>query len=224
MTLVRSQPFDPGIDYLSEREVAFVQAPVISISTSGTSSLSIGLPEHDPHVGTLRSYPRVIPYLDSFSFASPSWSDSPLERATRAALKGPRRVLTVGNAVFVFTVADSNWLEPTLDRIDNLLTLNVEETAGRNVAPNPDSVTQALTFLARGLPSGAAAPSLAPLNDGGLQVEWHRGGLDVEVTFSPDESDRGVYVRNKATGEEQEFPLDERAFAAAVGDRLNVVR
>jgi hypothetical protein len=103
-----------------------------------------------------------------------------------------------------------------------LLQLDPDAGLGGDAPPGPDSILEAMTFLTRALGPKAATPSLAPLNEGGLQAEWHRGGVDVEVIFSPDEDERGIYVRDKHTGEEQELPLDAAAFAALVGDRLNV--
>jgi hypothetical protein len=114
------------------------------------------------------------------------------------------------------------WLESTLNRVRALMSLDTEDTAGRDAPPSLGSVVEALQFLAHALPEDASPPSLAPLNDGGLQAEWHRGGLDVEVIFSDAEEERGIYVFDKATGVERELPLSEAAFAAAVGDRLNV--
>jgi hypothetical protein len=135
------------------------------------------------------------------------------------------RVLQAGTTVLVFRKvpgANFRWLEPTLDRVELLMALDPASTVGRDTPPSPESVIDAVTFLTRSLGPKAAPPSLAPLNDGGLQAEWHRGGLDVEIVFSPDDEERGVYIRHKQTGEEQELPLDAAAFKAAVGDSLNV--
>ena len=49
-----------------------------------------------------------------------------------------------------------------------------------------------------------------PLSSGGLQLEWHRNGIDLEVVF-----DRGeqpfFYCRNRVNGEESEHSLPEDA-------------
>src|SRR5262245_45803740 len=42
------------------------------------------------------------------------------------------------------------------------------------------SAQNALTFLARFVEATTAPPAVVPLSDGGVQLEWHRGGLDVE--------------------------------------------
>ena len=137
----------------------------------------------------------------------------------------PQRLLQLGQTLVFFSAAAEStfrWLTPTIDAVEGLMGLR--DPTGRDSPPTADSVLHALTFFSRALPSDAAPPSLAPLNDGGLQAEWHRGGLVVEVIFSPDEEERGIYVLDKSTGEEQEYPLDEAAFAGAVGDRFSLTR
>ena len=115
---------------------------------------------------------------------------------------------------------DVTWLTPTLEAFERLLQLDADDEW--HPRPDVEFVAEALTFFSSALPRDAAPPSVAPLNDGGLQVEWHRGGLDVEVIFSADDDERGVYIRDREHGEEIHLPLSPSEFAAAVGDRLNV--
>jgi hypothetical protein len=62
------------------------------------------------------------------------------------------------------------------------------------------SAQSALTFLARFVEATTAPPAVVPLSDGGVQLEWHRGGLDVEIAFSPDEEPE-MYVADHETGD-----------------------
>jgi hypothetical protein len=112
------------------------------------------------------------------------------------------------------------WFETTVDQLARLVHLDLEVSSGRGAPASENCAIDALLFFARALPATAAAPSLSPLNDGGVQAEWHRGGVDVEVTFSPDPDEAGIYIRDKESGEERELPLDVGAFRSAVGDRL----
>jgi len=116
-------------------------------------------------------------------------------------------------------VKDMEWLEPTFARIGNLFT--IEATDYGHASPDPELVAEALMFFSTVLTPDAAPPSLAPLNDGGIQAEWHCGGLDVEVIFSADPDERGIFVRDKETGGEHDLPLTHEAFTSAVGARLN---
>lgn len=118
------------------------------------------------------------------------------------------------------TTVSATWFKPTISGLGALLGLSPETHGDRGIPSDLRQVQNALAFLMLALPADAAPPSLSPLNDGGIQAEWHRGGLDVEIVFSGDEEERGIYVRNKETGAETELPLDARAFGDAVGDRL----
>jgi hypothetical protein len=54
---------------------------------------------------------------------------------------------------------------------------------------------------------GLPLPAIMPLSNGGVQLEWHRKGWDVEIEiFGGPKID--VYLRNLATGEETELELD----------------
>lgn len=47
---------------------------------------------------------------------------------------------------------------------------------------------QTVEFLTAYLVRGIAGPALVPTVRGGLQIEWHRRGVDIEVEVSPDGS------------------------------------
>jgi hypothetical protein len=61
-----------------------------------------------------------------------------------------------------------SWLAPTVDAFENLLALDPQGEL--HPRPNAQFVAEALTFFGASLPRDAAPPSLAPLNDGGVQV------------------------------------------------------
>lgn len=98
------------------------------------------------------------------------------------------------------------WFDPLMQGFVDLLTL----------APNWDSyhagmidqklIGDAMNFIHNILTPTNPAPRVVPLSSGGLQLEWHRNGVDLEVVF-----DRGeqpfFYCRNRVTGEESEHPL-----------------
>jgi hypothetical protein len=63
------------------------------------------------------------------------------------------------------------------------------------------SVQDALSFLAQTIEPTTAPPAVVPLADGGVQMEWHQGGLDVEIAFSPNEEPE-MYVADHETGTE----------------------
>jgi hypothetical protein len=101
------------------------------------------------------------------------------------------------------TPLELEWLDATVKGLGSTLRLdNGWDTY--NAAPvSPSSVQRALAFLFRFLEPSSPTPSVVPLSDGGVQMEWHRGGLDIEVTFSPREVPE-LYVRDLETGDEWE--------------------
>lgn len=63
-----------------------------------------------------------------------------------------------------------------------------------------------LNFLAYVFAEGTPPlPDLVPTIDGGVQLEWHVGGFDLEVEFSPRTGVR-AYFCDEAAGEEWEVP------------------
>lgn len=116
-------------------------------------------------------------------------------------------------------VLQSAWL-PSVMR-DVVGALNVEREAGESAA-TPQFAQEAFHFLVVGALGDTAPPLVAPLNDGGIQLEWHRGGLDVEVVFSPDDEERGVWVRDQQSGEEMVTSLDPQVFRDRIAPRLEL--
>jgi len=56
--------------------------------------------------------------------------------------------------------------------------------------------------------AASPAPSVVPLGDGGLQLEWHRKQQDLEITFAADDAPQFFY-RNRAIGVEQDGYADD---------------
>jgi hypothetical protein len=80
-------------------------------------------------------------------------------------------------------------------------------------------VQRMLRFLGAHMCEQLPPPSIVPMSDGGVQIEWHRRGLDVEVTFTGGEDD-ALYCFDLATGEEWEGAPDEGFWDLGLGDRL----
>ncbi len=104
----------------------------------------------------------------------------------------------------------SPWYREALERISSLTALAAGWNGYDAHEVKGDMVIDAVKFLAKIAFPGIAAPSITPLADGGLQVEWHRGGLDIEVAFS--DQDPGIYVADRQ-GDEVELPLADAVSA-----------
>lgn len=65
------------------------------------------------------------------------------------------------------------------------------------------SVMRGLDILAVIVEPGTAEPSVVPAGHGGLQFEWHRSGIDLEIEVLP--PDRlSVYCHDHVSGDEWE--------------------
>jgi hypothetical protein len=105
-----------------------------------------------------------------------------------------------GPAVYMVVAPDASpWYRAALDRISDLTALAVGWNGYDAREVKADMVIDAAAFLAKVAFPGIAPPSITPLADGGVQVEWHRGGLDIEIAFSDDEP--GAYIEDRQGGE-----------------------
>ena len=86
--------------------------------------------------------------------------------------------------------------------------------ASREGAEKPDlrHALDAIRFVLRFMGEDVPPPSVVPLPNSGVQLEWHRNGIDFEATFT-DEDDRGLYCRDLRRGSRWALPLDVAALA-----------
>jgi hypothetical protein len=114
---------------------------------------------------------------------------------------------TTTSATGEFPPAAPTWIRPVLERLDSILALP-EGWDGREAnRPRVWHAVEVIGFMQRVMREATALPSIVPLADGGMQVEWHRGGLDVEATFTAG-PDRGLYFADLSTAYEFEGPVD----------------
>ncbi len=124
--------------------------------------------------------------------------------------------------VFTFKVSQpaASWLQSAIQRISELTALahGWDSYSAKPVSADAaiDAVQLLLSLAYPELPE----PSIVPLADGGLQLEWHRGGLDVEITLSDDES--GIFIEDSNSGETSEAQLN--AAVAEVYRRIPQLR
>lgn len=71
-----------------------------------------------------------------------------------------------------------------------------------------EAVEAAIAFLveATSASPNVVAPAVVPTVRGGLQLEWHRQGVDIEIEFGPDASG-SWYAEDRETAETVEAPL-----------------
>ena len=102
------------------------------------------------------------------------------------------------------------WFDPLMQGFVDLLTLPANWDSYGAGPIDAKSVHGAMSFINGVLGPAAPAPRVMPLSSGGLQLEWHRQGIDLEVMFERDERPF-FYYRNRASGEESEHELPENS-------------
>jgi hypothetical protein len=69
------------------------------------------------------------------------------------------------------------------------------------------AINRALAAIERILPPNAPAPSVVPVPDSGLQIEWHRNQKDLEIEFRPN-GEVEFYFFDEPTGRESRGLVD----------------
>lgn len=98
------------------------------------------------------------------------------------------------------------WLRPVIEDLESLSRLKENwDTYG---APriNDGCIKDALSLLEEVQGDSSPAPSCVPTSEGGIQLEWHRNGVDLEIEISP-QGTVEVYFRNPRVPEEWDKSL-----------------
>lgn len=111
------------------------------------------------------------------------------------------------------------WIEKVATRFAELLTLPTDWDGHGGGSVAARNVEAAGRFLARVMAASTPAPAIVPTSSGGLQLEWHRGGFDVELLFGEEEPPL-LYVAEAPSGREWEGPPVEGFAEFELAQRL----
>lgn len=111
------------------------------------------------------------------------------------------------------------WLEPVVNRLDNLLSLPAGWDHHGAPVIDPTDVLSAFQFLRATLLPTSPAPAIVPISGGGVQLEWHRSGLDVEVLVVG-RSAAELYLCEIESGREWEGPAESGFAEHNLAERL----
>ena len=100
------------------------------------------------------------------------------------------------------------WFDATMQGIVDALSLPVKWDSYEAKKIERAFASKAFDLLERLLLPSSPAPRVVPLASGGLQLEWHRAGVDIEVIFEPSEPVT-FYHRNRSSGEEGDYELPQ---------------
>ncbi len=109
------------------------------------------------------------------------------------------------------------WVEPTVQSLGMLLQLgpNWDSYGGSPIAPR--CVAAALDLVFGALPYDTPVPSVVPTSGGGLQLEWHTRGAELEVEFLSATRVRGLF-EDATSGRrwEKDLSFDLRPLVEAI--------
>lgn len=109
------------------------------------------------------------------------------------------------------------WLQAAADRVADLLILpeNWDSYGAKQV--NVELAVSALNLLTQIMRDGTPVPSIVPTNSGGIQLEWHRNGVDLEIEVISARK-FGVLFVDPASGEERDEVISSnlRTLARAI--------
>ena len=148
-------------------------------------------------------------YVDDFSSADRAMVNTVQLPVLR---NRDRRYYSRGRAV-VITWQDigqplPKWFDPLMQGFVDLLTLPPNWDSYDAVTIEPKADDAAMAFIHGLLGPMSAVPRVVPLADGGLQLEWHRHGIDLEIVFENGEQPY-FFHKNRITDEESDYALPE---------------
>ncbi len=88
------------------------------------------------------------------------------------------------------------WLRPTVQALTDLLQLPQNWDGYGAAQVRKQIAQQALLVLVEVMENDAPIPGIVPLSDGGVQVEWHRRGKNLEIEFPTDEAPSYYYYED----------------------------
>lgn len=122
-----------------------------------------------------------------------------------------------GKIVVTLAGVQPAWLDSTAKALADLLDLSRNWDTYGAPRVRPENVDTALDFAFSFFRVDTPAPSVVPTSKGGVQFEWHRNGIDLEIEF-PDSVTISAAYENAMTGElwERDLAFDPKPFLDVV--------
>jgi len=95
------------------------------------------------------------------------------------------------------TGPEPGWLYRVLQGVQHVVALPTNWDSYGGARIQDAAVLTAMRLLSRTLGSLGVAPMVVPTSLGGIQLEWHQNGLDIEIDVTP-AGGASAYVRDEA--------------------------
>ena len=119
---------------------------------------------------------------------------------------------------FAIEGALAGWMVPTVQSLVEALDLPHGWDSYGGKAIDPRCIAAALEMLMRVMRKNTPKPAVVPTSRGGIQLEWHTRGVDLEVEFLSPTHVRGLFGDLRAGTElESDLSFDQRPLTDAIG-------
>lgn len=112
----------------------------------------------------------------------------------------------VAGSAAALTPFQCSWQRKAERRLGELCRLQIGWDGHRGQPANRDIAEFAASVLASLMQPKVPMPAIVPLSYGGIQIEWHRKGWDIEIEISAP-NQMHIYQHEIASGDEEEFDL-----------------
>ena len=110
-----------------------------------------------------------------------------------------------------------HWEQDTYARLVHLMSLNRGWDGGDSPAVRPEIATFAWSALASVMGPTTPIPFIAPVSGGGLQIEWHSGGLDIEIYIAqPSRAELFIEYQDGRERVEEDLSSDFESLTSAI--------
>ncbi|GJM23623.1 MAG: hypothetical protein DHS20C16_00380 [Phycisphaerae bacterium] len=127
-----------------------------------------------------------------------------LSEPVQRSWSGTYRLGDYGSLVVSVQAPPPNWVIPTLQAMGELLELRTDWDSYGAKRINPSHVIAAINLLTLVMTENIPIPSVVPTSCGGVQLEWHTNGIDLEISTV---SSYRFLVSFENSGEEKEWEL-----------------
>ena len=110
----------------------------------------------------------------------------------------------------------SVWFEYVVQRLVSLAYLPPDWNGEGSLPVSRDVLSRSLVLLAAIAPADTPIPSIVPATDGGIQIDWHESGLDIEISL-PANEDATYFAEDLQSGDVwEDVPVDPNDLRALV--------